>query len=174
LQYVDKQGKDITTQLKKEGGNEEHYFINASNYKSLNERNELTQLYNSSTNTCYLSVGMELEKIDASVNFPKTFKATFKHKTELILDYECKSLLVASEIGTVTYYYSKKVKVNPTPFSKHRFGNWGNYLKKTKGALPLKFIVESKDYTLTATAVKVQRQKLENAAFDVTKILNKQ
>jgi hypothetical protein len=172
-QYLDKQGKDVTNQMKQDGDTEQHYFINPANYKSFNQRNELTQLYNSSTNMYYFNVGLELQHIDASKAFPKEFKATMKTGKQPILGYSCNTLLVDSEVGPTTYFYNKKIKVNPNPFSRHRYGNWSNYLLKTKGALPLKFIVVSKYYTLIATATEVTPLKLEDKEFDLKNVLNK-
>lgn len=172
-QYLNKEGKDITDRMKEVGGAEQHYFINARNYKSKNEKNQLTQLYNSTTNQYYFNVGLELEMVDAAKEFPKKNDPKLLKGKQTILDVPCSSLLVTSEVGSTTYFYSKKIKVNPIPFSKHRFGNWNNYLKLTKGALPLKFVVVFDQYTLTATAVQVIRMKLNDEEFEIKKALLK-
>ena len=172
-QYLDKEGKDITDRMKEVGGAEQHYFINARNYKSKNEKNQLTQLYNSATNQYYFNVGLELQMVDAAKEFPEKNESKPLKGKQAILDIPCRSLQVISEVGVTTYFYSKKIKVDPGPFSKHRFGNWNNYLSMTKGALPLKFIVAFERYTLTATAVKITPMKLSDAGFEVKLALEK-
>lgn len=172
-QYLDKQGKDITTQIKSNEDAEQHYFINAHNYKSKNERGELTQLYNASTNQYYFNVGLELQVVDAAKEFPKEFQFKAQPEKQTILGRPCRSLLMTSEIGPTTYFYSKKVRVNAEPFSKHRFGNWNRYLNETKGALPLKFVMVSERYTLVATAIQVTPMKLADDDFEVKKALAK-
>lgn len=172
-QYIDKQGKDITSRMKLEGDVEQHYFINLKNYKSKNQNDQLTQLYNSATNKYYYNLGLELEEVDAGKEFPKSFQSKSLPDKQTILDMPCKSLLMKSEVGSTTYFYSKKVKVNPTPFSRHRFGNWNSYLSLTKGALPLKFVIVFDQYTLTATAVEVTRMKLDDKEFEVMGALKK-
>jgi hypothetical protein len=172
-QYTDKQGNDITNRMKQEGDVEQHYFINPRNYKSKNQKGQLTQLYNSSTNKYYYNLGLELEEVDAGKEFPKSFESKSLPGKQIILDMPCKSLLIRTEVGSTTYFYSKKVKVNPAPFSKHRFGNWNSYLSLSKGALPLKFVVTFDRYTLTATAVAITPLKLPDKEFDVRKALEK-
>jgi len=172
-QYKDKEGNDITEKMKIGKDLEQHYFINPHNYKSKNEKGQLTQLYNSATNKYYFNVGLELEEVSGAKEFPKTFKSTKLSEKLTILDRSCQALLVTSEVGTTTYFYSKKVKVNPAPFSKHRFGNWNSYLSITKGALPLKFVIVFDRYTLIATAVEVTPMRLSDSSFEVKRALEK-
>jgi len=172
-QYKDKEGNDITDKIRIDQDLEQHYFINPLNYKSKNEKGQLTQLYNSATNKYYYNVGLELEEVSGAKEFPKTFKSTKLPGKLTILDRSCQALLVTSEVGSTTYFYSKKVKVNPAPFSKHRFGNWNSYLSITKGALPLKFVVAFDRYTLIATAVEVTPMRLSDSSFEVKRALEK-
>lgn len=171
-QYLDKSGKNITDQVK-EMDTEQRYYINPANYKSYNQNGELTQLYNSISNKYFYSVGMELESIDASTPSPKSFSVQDKKGEEKILNHTCKKILVTTEVGSVLYYFDKNVKVNKAPFMKHRFGNWSQYLSKTKGALPLKFILTNKEGTLVATAIEIKLMTLSNEEFEVQKALRK-
>ena len=171
-QYLDKQGKNISDQIK-EADTEQQYYINSANYKSYNQNGELTQLYNSKSNKYFYNVGMELESVDASTPLPKNFSVQDKKGEEIILDRHCKKILVSSESGSVLYYFDKNLKVNLSPFMKHRFGNWNRYLSKTKGALPLKFILTNKDGTLVATAVEIKSMTLPDEEFEVQKALRK-
>ncbi len=172
-QYIDDNGNDITERMKKEEDAEQYYFINPKNYKSKNEKGQLTQLYNSSTNQYYYNVGLELQKVDAATEFPKSYQSRFRREVQTILDLPCKSFWMKSEAGETTYFYSEKIKINPAPFAKHRFGNWNLYLKQTNGALPLKFVVQNIGYTLFATAVKITPMKLSNEEFELKRALAK-
>jgi len=170
-EFIDSSGNDITDQLKEKFGLEQHYYINFTNYKSYNEKGEITQLYNSKSNKYFFRSGNQIRSVDASLEFPKLFEVENLKETEAILGYECKSLKVKSENGETIYFFNSAIKVNPDTFKRHRFGSWSNYLRASNGALPLKFEVIKEGYTWKATAILIEEKKLKDDDFEIEKIL---
>lgn len=170
-QFSDSTGNDITMVMGKKRGLEQNYYINSSNYKGIDEKGQLSQLYNSNTNTYFYQQGTKVKSFSGSVEYPKEFKYEIINDTTTIVGYMCKSIIVTTENGQTTYYFNDSISVNSKKFKNHRFGNWSSYLKASNGALPLKFIVKKKDYTWIATATVVKKQDINDDEFDIDKIL---
>lgn len=170
-EFKDLKGNDITDKMAVDYGSEQHYYINLKNYKSLNQKQELTQLYNSESNKYYFQMGNEIRVIDASLEYPKTSRHSRSEETLTLLGKDCKSIIVKGDDDETIYFFSGEIAVDVPTFSKHRFGGWSEYLKTSNGALPLKFIVKKKEYTWTATAIEVRMEEYPNSDFDIQVIL---
>lgn len=170
-QYLDASGKDITLSMGAENGMEQNYYIDSRNYKGIDEKGQLSQLYNSKSNTYFFQQGSKIRSFPGSTEYPKEFKYNFSKETLTVVGYQCNSVVVSTESGQTTYFYNNSISVNINNFENHRFGNWNNYLKATNGALPLKYIVKQKDFTLIATAVQVEQRNLDDSEFNIDKIL---
>jgi hypothetical protein len=170
-QFLDSEGNDITKTMGPERGLEQNYYINSRNYKGIDEKGRLSQLYNSKTNTYFYQQGKSIKSFPGSTEYPKEFKYESQNDTLTIAGFHCKSIVVITESGKTTYYFSDSISVDSKNFMNQRFGNWSNYLKASKGALPLKFIVKQENYTLIATAIIIEQKKLDDSEFDIDKIL---
>jgi len=144
------------------------YYTNAKNYKSYRADGKLEQLYNAKDNTYYYCgiADNSVTIIDAGQGYgaAEVVKSTAK---ETILGYECNSITLKKIDSETTYFYSDKIKVDPKPFLKHYLGNWNQYLYETNGALPLKYVVKSKEYTMIATATSIEKMKFNKKFFDI-------
>ncbi len=164
-------GKDITEQMVRYYGRENHFFINAKNYKSYNENSKITGLYNSSSNTYYMFLeNNSVEKLDASKVTTSSPLVTKLPEKEKVLGYECSAINIESDSRTITYYYSPKVKVNPKPFLHHKLNEWGLFLIASDGALPLKWVeTDLVGIIRTAVAVKIRPVQLNDSDFSYVK-----
>ncbi len=144
------------------------YYTDAKNYKSYRADGKLEQLYNAKDNAYYYCgiVDNSVTIIDAGQGYgaAEVVKSSAK---ETILGYECSSITLKKIDSETTYFYSDKIKINPRPFLKHYLGNWNQYVYETNGALPLKYVVKSKDYTMVATASSVEKMKFGKKFFDI-------
>ena len=164
-------GQDITASATKLMGTEQDYYINANHYKSLMNGQMMTmQLYRSDENKYYSVDGNNTARsFDGSSESGKITKVEKLDGTFEILGRKCKGIVLTSSTSKTTYYYDESMKVNINTFSKHKFGNWIDYLRASGGALPLAFIVENSQYIWKAEAIKVEPMKLDDSEFTLPK-----
>jgi len=166
--FKDLQGNDITDQASSTMGREQHYFVNNSYYKSYDEADNITQLYDSRSNTYY---GFWKDKtshqIDALTRTSQQYTITKLDKRETILGYECIAIQVETDETTSIYYYSPLMRIDHQAFAKHNFGDWNRYLEATNGALSLKYIITNhkKGYIWTIVAEKITPMHLTTKDF---------
>ena len=91
-----------------------------------------------------------------------------KNKAE-ILGYKCDALVVQTNTGNATYYFSKKVKVNPKHYENHQYGNWALVMEQAK-SLPLKIEMETPQFTLVSEAVEIKEMELDSDFFDLPNV----
>jgi hypothetical protein len=169
--FTDKLGNDITEQKRIEHGAELHYYINERNYKSYNEKGELTQFYNALDNIHYARSKNKLESVDASVRFPEQFELKFLPDTEVILGKTCKAAQVTNELYESVYYFTDDLRLDYNAFLNHNFGSWNKLLQSLDGALTVKYITRFVDYDWIVTAVEVKPMKLKDQDFDLNREL---
>lgn len=170
--FTDLKGNDISDQMFAYFGKEQQYFIDEKNYKSYDEKNYWTQLYNSETNLYYsFNKDKTAKEIDGSRITSQKFKVKKLDITEPVAGYECKAFQVETDNATTIYYYSPKLKINISPFLKHNFGEWNKYLKEAEGAMSLKFVMTNHQngFVWTAVATEVTQQNFKSADFEFPK-----
>lgn len=164
--YTDSLGHDITDELGEKLGLEQHYFINGTDYVSFDHNNDLQQLYNSNDNKYYFLFRGEVKVVSADMEYPARPKITDSELKETILGHECRSFVFETPLHKTTYFYSDEVTIDPEVFSAHRFGNWATYLQSSKGALPLKIVIESEQHTQVLKATQIDAQDIAAAKFN--------
>lgn len=161
--FQDAQGKDITAQMAALVGGGQQYFVDEGNYKSFTDKGRFQQLYRSDSNIYYQGLpDQSIRKIDASSGASQVFTVKKLADHETIAGYDCEAVEINTDDGTTTYYYSEKIKLNPSLYKRHAFGDWNRILEATGGALPLKFeMINMRQgfivWTATATSVKAGR-----------------
>ena len=164
-------GQDITADIGQTMGMKQHYFIQEGNYVGINENGTLVQLYNANTNTYYLQMGGQVKSIPGNTEFPQQLEIQESDSRINILDYECRSLILITEQGKTTYYFNSQFSVDPKKFGDHRFGNWAQYLVRSQGAIPLKFITEMSGFTQISEAEMIDEQEVDYQKFDIMKYI---
>ncbi len=168
--FTDLKNSDITERMVSFFGRENNYFINDSNYKAYDEKNNLLYLYNSATNTYYSCDRGEktAEKINAEKITAKKIKITSLTNKETICGYECSSIEEKTESGTTVYFFTPAISIDKTNYSKHNYGEWNSCLDAMNGSVPLKIVYTDKKvgYIWTCKAKEVTKLSLTNKDFE--------
>lgn len=169
-QYLDSKGNDVTEQVREEKVMQLHYYINDNNYKGIDDKYQLVQLYNARTNIYYYQAGNKFKFMNGGSEHPKDFNIESVSDTLSVLGYLCKSIIVKTEVGSIQYYYSDAIKTSVENFEKNRYNNWNNYLQATNGSIPIKYIITNEDGSkVVVTAIKVEEKNLIEDEFDIKK-----
>lgn len=168
--YKSKQAGTSDEQLAILLGTTQEYIIKGGNYYSkMNGSFFQWQLYKNDENKYYLKLGNS-DKVfwqNAEENKDKAiFKEYNKGVTE-ILGHKCDELIFESQSGIHKYYFSKDLPIDSKLFTNHNFGNWYEYLSRAN-ALPLKEIVDSKDFFMESTATSVIEEKVDSSTFSLS------
>ncbi|GAB5466036.1 MAG: hypothetical protein Kapaf2KO_14720 [Candidatus Kapaibacteriales bacterium] len=175
LQYYDSYGKELNADslgLDKES----HYFISDGNYKSLNEKGEMNQLYNSSTNNYYsINHQGQIQQIYASIEYPEIIHIGDFKEIKNILGYVCKKITVKTEISTKTYFYAEELKINKDLYQNHNYGNWNLFLNFSQGSLFLKneILFSNSGMILIMKAQDIKKIDLSVEDFDIDSYIDK-
>jgi len=150
-------------------GTMNEYFIKNGDYKSISNGTLIQwQLYNNNDNKIYnkFSNSPTIFWNDASINADSVLEAKINKNVEEILGYKCDELIMTCKSGVQKYYFNSSLSVDINFFTKHKFGNWFDYLSKAH-ALPLKSIIENDQFTMETTVTEVQSIKLDSKLFDL-------
>ncbi len=170
--FTDLQGNDITERAAPILGREQHYFVTDSSYKSYDEENNITQLYDGRSNTYYgFWKDKTAHRIDALTRTSQQYTVTRLDKKEKILGYDCLAIQVETDNSSTIYYYSPLLRIDYRAYKKHNFGEWNNYLEATNGALSLKYVITNpkKGYVWTVVAEKITKMRLNTEDFKFPK-----
>lgn len=174
IQYLDSLGNELNAEsLKKD--TKMLYYISNGNYKSLNEKGELTQLYNSSSNKYFFNYQGQIQAMDASLKFPKSGRVNKLEGEQTVLNRNCKKLSITSELGTTTYFYSEDIKVDQEKFTNHNFGNWNLFLNSTFGSLSLKYktVNPATGVITIVEAIEIEQIELTQNDFNINTYIKK-
>lgn len=173
LQYFDSLGNSIDPATIGRDS-EMHYYVSGGNYKSLNEKGVITQLFNSSTNKYYFSNQGQIQVLDASVKFPQLGVANQLEGDLEVLGRMCKKLTIESENDFTTYYYSEDITVNKEYYQNHNFGNWNLFLNSSNGAMALKYeiIYPTIGMSVIMKAYEIEEMELDETDFDINSYLD--
>lgn len=150
-------------------GTTQEYFIKGGNYKSItNGTFAQWQIYINTDNKLYNKISNSPTILwnDGAVNPDEVVKAEVNKEVIDILGYNCDELILTCKSGVQKYYFNSKLKVNPTLFEKHKFGNWNEVISRTN-SLPLKMIIDSTQFTLECMVTEIIPLKLDDKMFEL-------
>jgi hypothetical protein len=150
-------------------GSRQEYMIKNGAYKSV--ANGLLfqwQLYVSTDNKLYSKMANSdsLLWTNAGINPDEVLEAKLIDEETEILGYRCTGLILKCKSGTQKYYFSTKLPVDATLYVNHKFGNWYDFISRSK-SLPLKAIIENEQLILENVATEVNRMELDNKVFEL-------
>ena len=156
-------------QLGKMIGTKQEYFIKDGNYKSfLNGQSVTMQLYDYRTNRLYNKTVKTdtLYWFDASINTDGVISFEIKRNADTILGNQCDAIIMKTQTGTTTIFYTTQYKVDGKAYVNHNYSNWAFYTLKT-GALPLKTIMETSSFKMESVAIEIKPMKLGEDYFKI-------
>lgn len=148
-------------------GSRQEYFIRDGAYKSVMNGMYLQwQLYVPADNKLYnkLANSETLMWNDGGASVDSILDSKLTKNATEILGYTCDELILICKSGIQKYYFSPLLALDPSKFSKHKFGNWDVYTQKTK-SIPLKMIIDSPQFTIESMATEVKPMKLDEKEF---------
>lgn len=150
-------------------GSVQEYYIKDGDYKSVaNGTFFQWQLYVNKDNKLYTKM-INAEALlwnDGASNSDEVLKTEINKNAVEVLGYKCDELILTCKSGTQKYYFNTTLSVDKKLFANHKYGNWFAFLSSSN-ALPLKSIIESKEFTLESIATEVSPLKLEKALFEL-------
>lgn len=150
-------------------GTMQEYFVMNGNYKSIaNGTFFQSQTYLYSENKLFSKMANSMDYFwnDGAINTDIITKFVINKNATQVLGYDCVELILYCTSGVQKYYYNSKFGVDANVFVNHKYGNWYDFVSKSN-ALPLKSIIETKQFTLENTAVSIEEIKLTNAFFEL-------
>jgi hypothetical protein len=154
-------------QLNSMMGNTQEFFIQKGNYRSsMNGTFLQWQLYISKDKKFYAKMA-NAETIyfsDATVREEEILKKELNKGVVDILGYKCDELIITTKTTVQKYYFNPEIKIDPLDFKDHKYSNWDEIVSILKSQ-PLKFILDTPQFTLESVAIKIESQKVDPAMF---------
>jgi len=147
-------------QMKALIGEKQEYFIKSGNYKSYTNGMGITlQLYIGETNKLYNKTSRSdtLYWFNANLNTDTVITSKLIKSREKILNEDCDALILTTNSGQTTYFFTQKYPVD-----------WNYYLSKAK-AVPLKIIIENKQFRMESIAQKIEAMELPEEFFAISR-----
>jgi hypothetical protein len=103
---------------------------------------------------------------DGAENKDEVLKTEINKKAVEILGHKCDELILTCKSGVQKYYFTSKFKLDPKLFENHKFGNFYDYVLKSK-AVPLKITIDNVQFTMESVATSVETQKIDDELFQL-------
>lgn len=150
-------------------GTKQEYFIKGGNYKSVANGTFLQWiLYINKDNKLYskLSNAESIFWNDGAVSKDQITKTEINKGVVTILGNLCDEIIFTTSAGSEKYYFNAKVGVDPKILENHKFGNWSEFVSKSK-ALPLKVVVDNQQFIMESVALEIVAMKLDDKLFEL-------
>lgn len=148
-------------------GDVQNWYIKEGDYRSeVNGTQMAWQLYRNSENKLYSKVAGSNRLLwnDGALNPDSVLNTTLRKGATEIMGYKCDELTLVCRSGVQKYYFSPRLPVYQDLYKAHRYGNWYAYLSKA-GAVPLKIVIETPQFSMESVATGVYPMKLSNTFF---------
>jgi len=148
-------------------GTSQEYNFKGGNYRSSSNGTLLLwQLYIQRDNKIYTKFSNSPSVFwnDGAVNPDEVLKSELNKNVTEVLGYKCDELILTCKSGVQKYYFNSKLKIDPKLFENHKFGNFYEYVSKTK-AIPLKITVDNVQFSLESVAIAVKEEKIADSLF---------
>ena len=155
---------DMLTQMM---GTSLDYTMKEGNYKTTSNGTFLLwQLYVQGDNKLYTKFANSNSIFwnDGAENKDEVIKSELNKNALEILGHKCDELVLTCKSGVQKYYFTSKFKLDPKLFENHKFGNFYDYVIKSK-AVPLKIIIDNVQFSMESVATFVDTKKIEDAIF---------
>jgi hypothetical protein len=143
------------------------YFIKGGEYKTVSKGTLLQwQQYINHDNKLYTKMANSESAIwnDGAVNQDEVLKTEINKGVTEILGYKCDEIILTCKSGLQKYYYSPLLPVDVSLFEKHKYGNWYEFISRSK-SLPLKMVIESPQFIFEGIAIEIKPMQLDTQMF---------
>ena len=145
------------------------YYIKDGGYKAIVNGSLIQwQIYVNKDNKLYTKMANSDTLIwnDGATNPFEVVKSEINKGVTVILGYKCDELILTCKTGIQKYYFNTKFSVDPKLFVNHKFGNWFDFVAKSK-SLPLKSIIEVDQFSIESIAIEIVPMNLEKTFFEL-------
>ena len=143
------------------------YHIKGQLYKTeTNGKMIQWQVYNPADHKLYtkMSNSETLLWNDAAVNDDEVTSVETNKGVVEVMGYLCDEIIFTTKGGVQKFYYNSKIAADPKLYTNHNYGLWYDFVSRS-GALPLKMIVESAEFTMESTVVGIKPMVVETKVF---------
>ncbi len=150
-------------------GTEQEYIIKKGNYKSISNGTMFQwQLYLNNENKIYnkLAASNSAFWLDASQAAETITKIEVVKNAAEVIGYSCDMVVITTPTATEKYYYNIKFAVDPSLFVNHKYGNWADFVAKSK-SLPLKIVIDNSQFILQSEAKSIKASKVPDDVFEL-------
>jgi len=148
-------------------GTSQEFNFKGGNYRSVSNGTFLQwQLYVQKDKKLYTKFSNSPSILwnDGAVNPDSVLKTELNREVVDILGYKCDELIFTCKSGEQKYYFNSKLQIDPKHFENHKFGNWYQYLLKSK-AVPLKMMIDNVQFSVVSMATNIQPEKIDDQFF---------
>jgi hypothetical protein len=148
-------------------GDVQHWYTKGGDYLSeLNGTQMAWQLYRNRENKLYSKVAGSDKLLwnDGAANPDSVLSTTLRTGAVEVLGYKCDELTLVCRSGVQKYYFSPRLPMQQDLYKAHRYGNWYAYLSQA-GAVPLKIVIETPQFSLESVATGVHPMQLSSTRF---------
>ncbi len=164
--FKDKTGFLKPKNVKKLHGTQQKFYFKDDRYKNLlNGESQITQTYINDTLYITNKTVRAVMWISAAKTTGEVISYEVVKKAAKIRGVKCDLLTVRTSEGTLEYYYNSKYKIDCKQFGKHNYQYWAFCLKMTDGAIPLKFIFNTKTNCTEITCTDIDELNVADSTF---------
>jgi hypothetical protein len=148
-------------------GDRNEFYVQNGNYKNITNGTVFHwQLYLHADNRLYeqMSNSGAILWVDGMKDKDTVYHSAIRFGAETILGYLCNELTLFCRTGIQKYYFTDKFPADGRLFARHRYGNYADYMSRAN-AIPLKFIIDTKEFKVESTAVLIKPGHLDTALF---------
>ncbi|MEN9346638.1 MAG: hypothetical protein RLZZ77_149 [Bacteroidota bacterium] len=156
-----------TDQLAPQWGSELKWYIKDGKYrKEYNGKKRSIEIYSNSNPTLevYNPSTKRWTQTPTMISNMEIQEVEIVEASEVILGKTCNEIIFTTNQGLCRFFYPADLKMDAFSFSGHMIDCWFEYLNLT-GAMPLKMIITTKERTMEAKAVSINRQTLKDSLF---------
>ncbi len=167
--YISRINNVTDDQLASMMGITQEFFIKGGDYKSILNGTFLQwQLYINKENRIYTKNSNTSTIIwnDGESNDDNIIDVKLNRNATEILGKECDELVLTTQKGFQKYYFNSSLKCDPSLYVKHKFGNWNEFVSKTK-SLPLKIIIDNPQFVFESTATEIKQVNVATNLFQL-------
>jgi len=168
--FKDKTGFFKSKDVKRLHGNQQKFYFKNDKYKNLlNGESQITETYINDTLYTTNKTVRAVMWINAAKPTGKVLSHSITQRAATIDGVSCNLLKVHTTEGSIEYYFNPKYKIDREQYAKHNYQYRAFCLEMTGGAIPLKFVFDTKKSSLDITCTDIQALNISDSLFELPK-----